>query len=207
MYQPLTQSHPGLIHCPSTQETGRETGREGCVVWLTPGLQEQTGTHTALPAFPSFRLAPRPSASVLACWSGEQGQGRDAGLLVELSWEHGGRQQRQQAWKYNCSPGLGVGMPRRPPRPAGLSLLGRVLDAVSVVSVRGPHGPFFAAFPCGLTLSPGHPLLFRHLNTALLVVNHSWTLLWASLLLDWGSALVLYPWFLAQLSGTSGSGC
>lgn len=127
MYQPLTQSHPGLIHCPSTRETGRETGGEGCVAWLTPGLQAQTGTHTAPSAFPSFRLAPRPSASVLACWSGEQGQGRDVGLLVELSWEHGGR---QQARRYNCSPGLGVGMPRRPPRPADLSLLGRVLDTV-----------------------------------------------------------------------------
>ena len=86
--------------------------------------------HTAPSAFPSFRLAPRPSASVLVCWSGEQGRGRDAGLLGELSWEPGGRQQRQQAWRYHCSPGLGVGMPRRAPRPGDLSLLGRVLDAI-----------------------------------------------------------------------------
>lgn len=82
-------------------------------MWLTPGLQEQTGTHAAPSAFPGFRLAPRASASVLAYWPGEQGRGRDVGLLVALTWEP---EVRQQAWRHHCSPGLGVGCPGGPPQ-------------------------------------------------------------------------------------------
>lgn len=82
-------------------------------MWLTPGLQEQTGTHAAPSAFPGFRLAPRASASVLAYWPGEQGGGRDVGLLVALTWEP---EVRQQAWRHDCSPGLGVGCPGGPPQ-------------------------------------------------------------------------------------------
>ena len=104
--------------------------------------------HTAPSAFPSFRLAPRPSASVLVCWSGEQGRGRDAGLLGELSWEPGGRQQRQQAWRYHCSPGLGVGMPRRAPRPG---------DAGRVVA---------------LVVGAGRLLLLHHVPVGVVVPRH-----------------------------------
>ena len=96
-----------------------------------PWFTGQTGTHAAPSAFPGFRLAPRASASVLACRPGERGRGRDVGLLVALSWEP---KVRQQAWRHDCSPRLGVGCPGGPPGqawPADLSLLGRVLDTVT----------------------------------------------------------------------------
>ena len=79
-----------------------------------PWFTGQTGTHAAPSAFPGFRLAPRASASVLACRPGEQGRGRDVGLLVALSWEP---KVRQQAWRHDCSPRLGVGCPGGTPRP------------------------------------------------------------------------------------------
>lgn len=96
-------------------------------MWLTPGLQAQTHSTISLPQLPPGPLPLCFGAGLLVRGAGP-GEGR--GTVVELSWEPGGRQQRQQAWRYHCFPGLGVGMPRRPPKPGDLSLLGRVLDAI-----------------------------------------------------------------------------
>lgn len=52
----------------------------------------QKGQPVFLQLLPSLS----PPASVLACWPGRRGLGREAGLLMELNWEPRVRQQREQ---------------------------------------------------------------------------------------------------------------
>ena len=167
-------------------------------MWLTPGLQAQTHSTVSLPQLPPGPLPLCFGAGLLvrgagpgegcgtACGAqlGAWGEAAEAaGLEVPLlSWAGGGdAQEAPQA---------------RRPQPSWESA-GRD-NLWSVSEVPNHMAPSLQPSLVDSTPSPAQPRHFRHPNTPLLVVNHSWILLWASLLLDWGSSLV----FISLVFGT-----
>ena len=162
-------------------------------MWLTLGLQAQTHSTFSL-----SQLPPGPSplcfgAGLLVRGAGP-GEGRGtawgaqlgawgqaaeaAGLEVPLlSWAGGGDAQE--------------GPQARRPQPSWESA-GRD-NLWSASEVPNHMAPSLQPSLVDSTLPPAQPLHFRHLNTAQPVASHGWILLWASLLLDWGSSLVFIP--------------